>query len=126
MGRKTFFVLGILWTGLVLAGCLLDSDTIAKAPRFDIPYKDKVAHFTFYFVFSIIWFVYLVKSKPNRSRIWVSILIFTIASLMGATVELLQYYFTSSRSAEWADELANCLGSLFGVLLCLTLFRRKK
>ena len=37
-----------------------------------------------------------------------------------------QYYFTSSRSAEWADELANCLGSLFGVLLCLTLFRRKK
>jgi VanZ family protein len=124
--RKLYFVIGTLWTVVVLAACLLSSETIAKAPRFDIPYKDKLAHFTFYFVFSIIWFKYYVKSNPNTSRIKLSIRIFTIASLMGGIVEVLQYYFTASRSAEWADELANCLGSLFGVLLCLTLFRRKK
>ncbi|MGL4585198.1 MAG: VanZ family protein [Flavobacterium sp.] len=126
MERKLYFALGVLWTGAVLAACLLSSEAIAKAPRFDIPYKDKVAHFTFYFVFSIIWFVYSVKSKPNKSRIWLSILIFTIASVMGGIVEILQYFFSPTRSAEWADELANCLGSLFGVLLCLTLFKRKK
>ncbi|KUF41951.1 MAG: VanZ family protein [Myroides sp.] len=126
MERKLYFVIGTLWTVVVLAACLLSSETIAKAPRFDIPYKDKLAHFTFYFVFSIIWFKYYVKSNPNTSRIKLSIRIFTIASLMGGIVEVLQYYFTASRSAEWADELANCLGSLFGVLLCLTLFRRKK
>ncbi|MDM1367216.1 VanZ family protein [Myroides marinus] len=126
MERKLYFVIGTLWTVVVLAACLLSSETIAKAPRFDIPYKDKLAHFTFYFVFSVIWFKYYVKSNPNTSRIKLSIRIFTIASLMGGIVEVLQYYFTASRSAEWADELANCLGSLFGVLLCLTLFRRKK
>ncbi|WP_121964923.1 VanZ family protein [Myroides sp. N17-2] len=126
MERKLYFALGVLWTGAVLAACLLSSEAIAKAPRFDIPYKDKVAHFTFYFVFSIIWFVYSVKSMPNKSRIWLSILIFTIASVMGGIVEMLQYFFSPTRSAEWADELANCLGSLFGVLLCLTLFKRKK
>lgn len=126
MERKLYLALALLWTAVVLAACLLSSEAIAKAPRFDIPYKDKVAHFTFYFVFSFVWFVYYVKSNPNYSRIKLSIRIFTIASLMGGVVELLQYYFTSSRSAEWADELANCLGSLFGVLLCLTLFRRKK
>jgi VanZ family protein len=124
--RKFYFALGLLWTGVVLMACLLSSDAIAKAPRFDIPYKDKVAHFTFYFVFSCVWFVYFIKSNPNKSRITLSIRIFTIAILMGGVVELLQYYFTSSRSAEWADELANSLGSLCGVLLCLTLFRRKK
>ena len=126
MERKLYFALGVLWTGAVLAACLLSSEAIANAPRFDIPYKDKVAHFTFYFVFSIIWFVYSVKSMPNKSRIWLSILIFTIASVMGGIVEMLQYFFSPTRSAEWADELANCLGSLFGVLLCLTLFKRKK
>ncbi|MCC9042663.1 VanZ family protein [Myroides sp. M-43] len=126
MERKFYFAIGLLWTTVVLAACLLSSDTIAKAPRFDIPYKDKLAHFTFYFVFSVIWFVYYVKSNPKTSRIKLSIRIFTIAVLMGGLVELLQYFFTSSRSAEWADELANSLGSLFGVLLCLTLFRKKK
>lgn len=100
MERKLYFVIGTLWTVVVLAACLLSSETIAKAPRFDIPYKDKLAHFTFYFVFSIIWFKYYVKSNPNTSRIKLSIRIFTIASLMGGIVEVLQYYFTASRSAE--------------------------
>ncbi len=107
-------------------GCLLDGNTVSKVPSMEIPNKDKIAHFTFYFVFSIVWFNYIVKSKPNYSKIKLTIYIFTIASATGGVVEILQYFFSPTRSAEWGDVFANCLGSLFGLLLCLTLITKKK
>lgn len=103
----------------------MDSNDVPKASFINIPHKDKIAHFTFYCVFSIIWFYYLEKRGSILSLFKRVICIFTVATLMGGAIELMQYKFTSTRGAEWADFIANCLGSSVGLLICLTTRRNK-
>ena len=93
---------------------------------FIIPYKDKIAHFVFYFVFSSLWFFYLNKLKNGWGRFRKALIVFFIACFMGGLVEILQLEFTVTRSAEWADVLANCSGSLISLLLCLLITQIKK
>ncbi|WP_010251961.1 VanZ family protein [Myroides injenensis] len=126
MARKFIFTIGIFWTILIVIACLVEGSSVPKISVFNIPNKDKIAHFTFYFVFSIIWFLYIVKSRLKISRIKLTFAIFTIVCLLGGSIEILQYYTTTSRSAEWADFFANCLGSIIGLLLCMTLTKNKK
>lgn len=117
MERKFYLGFGILWTGFVLIACLADGNTVPKSSFFNIPNKDKIAHFIFYFVFSIVWLQYLIIEYKYTSKRLLAGIIFIVAALMGGVIELIQYYFTSTRSAEWADVLANCSGSLAGVLI---------
>ncbi len=93
---------------------------------FVIPNKDKIAHFVFYFVFSSLWFFYLIKLNDGKGRIKKALIVFMIACFMGGLVEVLQFLVTVSRSAEWTDVIANCSGSLIGLLLCLLITQIKK
>lgn len=126
MERKLYFSIGIIWTAFVIYACMMDSSSVPKTSFINIPHKDKIAHFTFYCVFSIIWFFYLVKINVISTKRNLVIRIFTIAVLIGGIVEIMQYYLTNTRSAEWADFFANCLGSSVGLLICLTTTRNKK
>ncbi|MTG96839.1 MULTISPECIES: VanZ family protein [Myroides] len=124
MGRKFFFWLGVIWTVLVLIACLSEGSSIPKVSVLDIPFKDKIAHFVFYLVFSVLWYNYFAKSWLKISRISLTFVIFTLVIVIGGTVELLQLYCTKSRSAEWADFFANCLGSITGLILCNTTIKK--
>ena len=127
MARKVYFILAALWTGFILYACLAEASTIPKTSFFNIPNKDKIAHFTFYFVFSILWFLFANKKNTDKkSHIRTGIVIFTIATFLGGGVELSQYFFTNSRSAEWADAIANALGSAIGILFGLLITTHKK
>ncbi|WP_413511490.1 VanZ family protein [Myroides odoratus] len=127
MGRKGYFILGTLWTCFILYACLAEASSIPRTSFFNIPNKDKVAHFTFYFVFSLVWFLFSCKKNNKRKRNRrIGIVIFTIATFLGAMIELGQYYLTNSRSAEWADFIANSLGSAIGILFGLLLTTHKK
>ncbi|WP_158961508.1 VanZ family protein [Myroides fluvii] len=127
MARKVYFILGLFWTCFILYACLAEASSIPKTSFFNIPNKDKIAHFTFYFVFSLIWFLFSnKKNKDKKAKIRTGIVIFTIATFLGGGVELIQLFFTNSRSAEWADCIANSLGSAIGVLLGLFITTHKK
>ncbi|WP_060872668.1 VanZ family protein [Myroides odoratus] len=127
MARKVFFIVGLLWTCFIIYACLAEASSIPKTSFFNIPNKDKVAHFTFYFVFSVIWFLYSnKKNNSKKEKIRTGIVIFTIATFLGGGVELGQYFFTNSRSAEWADFFANSLGSAIGILFGLLITTHKK
>ncbi|WHT40877.1 VanZ family protein [Myroides sp. mNGS23_01] len=117
----------MLWTCFIIYACLAEASSIPKTSFFNIPNKDKVAHFTFYFVFSVIWFLYSnKKNNSKKAKIRTGIVIFTIATFLGGGVELGQYFFTNSRSAEWADFFANSLGSAIGILFGLLITTHKK
>ncbi|EHQ43103.1 VanZ family protein [Myroides odoratus] len=127
MARKVFFIAGLLWTCFIIYACLAEASSIPKTSFFNIPNKDKVAHFTFYFVFSVIWFLFSnKKNNSKKAKIRTGIVIFTIATFLGGGVELGQYFFTNSRSAEWADFFANSLGSAIGILFGLLITTHKK
>jgi len=127
LARKVFFIIGLLWTCFILYACLAEASSIPKTSFFNIPNKDKVAHFTFYFVFSVIWFLFSnKKNNSKKAKIRTGIVIFTIATFLGGGVELGQYFFTNSRSAEWADFFANSLGSAIGILFGLLITTHKK
>lgn len=119
--RKTllWLLLALFWSVLIGIACLMDGNTIPKTTLLQLPNKDKIAHFVFYFVFSILWFRFFVDLKSSKNKIRLAILIFLVASVLGMTMEVMQYLFTTTRSAEWADVIANSSGSLAGLVTSL-------
>lgn len=71
-----------------------------------IPYKDKVVHFLFYFIFVLLWY-YATKNSVVK--------IFLIAVAYGILMEILQS-FTKTRSADYTDAIANTLGALTAMI----------
>ena len=83
-----------------------------------IPHTDKIVHFIMYFtlgfVFMFEYYIHHKKRIINISQILI------LPLMWGAFMELLQYYTTSNRSADWWDMAANALGiivAFFAVVL---------
>lgn len=102
--RNFFKILAIFWTIVIFYLCLEEAPSV---PKISFQYKDKVAHFIFYFVFVFFW----TKSfKNKKSQSFVIILI--IAIVLGITIEVLQENFTQNRTFDWYDILANSVGAI--------------
>lgn len=114
---KNIFLIGALfWTGVILFFCLENAKNI---PVIDILHVDKIIHVIFHFVFAILWFLYF-KKKFNTSN-GVNLLVFTVfvSFVFGIVIELIQQYFTTTRSADILDILANVFGALLAAVLII-------
>ncbi|WP_143065656.1 VanZ family protein [Flavobacterium urocaniciphilum] len=109
--HKLFKVLAVIWTITILYLCLSDSPNV---PNFKLPFKDKIVHFSFYFMFVFLW----VKSFENKTFKKGLIVLF-LAILLGISIEFLQENFTVHRTYDNYDILANTLGGLFSFLLVI-------
>ncbi|MCW8930182.1 MAG: VanZ family protein [Gammaproteobacteria bacterium] len=109
--RKLWLILGILYIGFILAGSLLREPDISIM---SFEYKDKVIHFTAYFIL-VAWFVQLYKKTSSR------IIILVGAILLGVTIEYLQG-MTAYRSFDYFDGIANSIGAICAFLLARTSF----
>ncbi len=92
----------------------------------DIPYFDKVVHFTFYLVAGILGSIFLLSrkvEKKGRKGISVKLLLGLVG--YGIIIEVLQGSLTTYRSAEFLDVLANSAGALMGILLMWVLFAKR-
>ena len=91
-----------------------------------IPYFDKVVHFFFYFTASVLGCLFgreQTSGKMTRSKvIWI-----TVSGLIiyGILIEVIQSNFTTYRSGEAMDIVANSLGAFVGSLFIKMLFSRK-
>ena len=117
LAHKHFYLwLAEFWTLLIAVLCLENSK---KLPSIGIKSADKYVHFTFYFVFTILWFLYLIKKnnyiKNTVSRVLIKV--FLAAFLYGVLIEIAQTVFTVSRKGDVLDVLANTTGSVFAVIL---------
>lgn len=89
----------------------------------NLPHMDKVAHFVFHLVAAVLGCFFLgerSRGKLSFARTLVLVLIFLIC--YGIIIEVIQYAFTSWRSGELTDVLANTLGALTGVAAVKFLF----
>jgi VanZ family protein len=101
----------VIYVGCVAALSLLPMQDLPQVPMFRG--EDKVVHFIMYFGFSIL-FCWTLKTELNFSKLFFVLL---VAVSWGILMEYLQLDMHFGRSFSWYDELANSVGSGFGILM---------
>ena len=100
-----FKITAFFWTASVTILSLKSNVQFADA--ITIPYKDKVVHFTFYFIFCWLWYLGLQHKTIRNLK-----LVLLYAVLYGVLMEVFQGCFTLTRQPDFYDIVANCLGGL--------------
>jgi VanZ family protein len=114
--KKIFFLLAILWTLVVTYLSLASLGDVGSTVK--VPYKDKLVHFTFYLMFVILWSLFFKQSKYNYKILFAAI-------GYGIVMEICQKLFTTTRSADILDVIANTTGAIVGLLIITKIFNNK-
>jgi len=114
--KKIFFLLAILWTLVVTYLSLATFEDVSS--DIEVPYKDKLAHFTFYMMFVVLWALFFKQSKYNYKILFAAI-------GYGIVMEICQQLFTTTRSADIFDVIANTTGAIVGLLIIIKIFNNK-
>lgn len=83
--------------------------------NFDLFELDKLIHFIFYFILAILMRIgfRFKKNEPfSKSSVWITV----IGVLIGWSIEYIQGNYVTNRYFDYADILANSLGTIVGVL----------
>ncbi|MGW9685276.1 VanZ family protein [Flagellimonas sp. 2504JD1-5] len=103
------------------------SDLDLDTGNLNIPYADKVTHFTFYMIFALLGCLFLRERTKGSMKLGkAAILIGFVAVFYGMLIEVLQYTLTTDRMAEFGDVLANTLGAIVGVSLIKWYFSKER
>lgn len=122
--RNKYFWVAIFWTLLITIACLISADNFDELNKIEMPAKDKFLHATFYFVFTVLWYLGFSRSKRIGSR-KSRLLSFAFAVGYGIVLEICQGLFTKERTPDVIDALANTAGSTIAVF-GLWLYHRRK
>lgn len=107
--HKTFlFSLAFCWTVLIAILCLI---SFRNLPTIKISGIDKYVHFTFHFVFVILWGCYTIVKRKNFGikELVVTVL---VSFVYGVIIEVAQELLTTTRHADVQDVLANIVGAI--------------
>ena len=122
LNNKTYFFIAILWTCFVSTLSLITiSPEIGKSFVFDL--NDKYVHFAFYYVFVIVWFWFLIKTKFAKNAKNIALI---TAILYGIIIEICQGAFTTLRNPDVYDVIANTLGTLTGIIIIKLTYKNSK
>jgi VanZ family protein len=116
--KRIFFYSAILWTGVILFLCLIKSSDL---PKVNIENLDKVIHAFLHFVFTSLWFLYFKKQWSGLSKYRLLGFSLICSFIFGIAIELMQQYFTTTRTADVFDVLANLSGSVLAIISILML-----
>lgn len=122
--KKVIFTLALGWTILIAFLCLA---RFSDLPSLGISNEDKYVHFTFHFVFTLLWgFNYTLYSK--RIRILKIVNIVVASLFFGILIEVLQELYTTTRHADIMDVLANLTGATvaLGVFILIKISKKNK
>lgn len=71
----------------------------------------------FGFTFALLWDYASRFGLPAMHQKKVPFIVIGLPVLWGGSMELIQAYFTTSRSGDWRDELANTCGAVAGYFI---------
>jgi VanZ family protein len=103
----------ILLVMVIALLCLIPDSSVPHVPLFSIPHFDKIVHFSMY---CSLGFVALMESRCKFHCTVYHLLLIIGVFLFSGLIEILQATVVASRSAEWADQIANLTGLLIGYL----------
>lgn len=119
--KKLFFWLAIIWTTIVTVLCLISFNEL---PTVKIDNFDKVGHVTFHFGMTTVWFLYYKFQKENlKKKALKKAFLFSFS--YGITIELIQAFFTETRSGDFFDVCANVTGALLAILVLNAIVKDK-
>ena len=115
-----FLAFAVLWTIVILFLSLATIGTIGES--ISVPFKDKYVHFTFYFVFTLLWNTFFYYRNSNSNFKFKVVL---IAITLGVLLEIAQGIFTTTRTPDILDVLANSIGAIIGTVLISKIYKNK-
>lgn len=102
------------WTIVITVFSLI---TLGKVvDEVEVPYKDKIVHFSFYFVFVILWYSYLKFKNIFKYN---GLFVLVVAIAFGILIEICQSKITVSRTGDPVDVLANSVGAILGLIFII-------
>ena len=127
LNKFTFFYLALSWTIVIT---LLSLFSLSRIPKIELGlelgFADKIIHFFFYLILTIIWHLYFYVKWRFTLKKYVLVSIALGAFIYGMLIEVLQDVLPYDRSAEWADILANTFGVITGTVIIVLLIRNHK
>jgi VanZ family protein len=119
-----YFIFLIIWLSVIFTLSLF-SFKIDADPK--LANEDKLVHLFFYFVLTVLLIKFFKKEISidlvNKNGLILGII---IAFTYGTIIEFLQWAFTTTRSAEWNDILANSLGIIIAIVFLKLLGKLQK
>ena len=111
---KNYFwlVCSLVWAGLIDYLSFSNPNSVGLEPWFK--YQDKLGHFIFYAVLSMLLIKTFSEEIVIQNSMWSIAL---VALVFGVFIELGQHFFTHDREGDYMDALANGLGILLMVVL---------
>lgn len=86
-------------------------------PKVGLQNADKYVHFTFHFVFVVLWFLYFNTKTESRINQNAILKVFLMSFIFGFLIEIAQFLFTKTRGYDLLDVLANTIGAFVAALL---------
>jgi len=114
--KKSYLSAALIWTSSILLLCL---EPASELPKVEINNVDKLVHFTFHFVFIILWYLYL-NSKDKIVNYKTPVILFFVSLVFGILVELSQQIFTTSRKGDILDVISNISGAFTAMVFLLS------
>jgi len=118
--KKTYIllILSVVWAIVIFFLCTMPDPEISK---FNIPHFDKIAHFSIFFVQSVLLSL-LLNFQTRKSYFQIIIFSTLLAFAYGGLIEILQSKFFN-RSGEFYDLIADIMGGFFGAIAYPTILR---
>jgi VanZ family protein len=125
--KKSLFTISFISWMVLVTLLSLFSFSEGDLPQFDLPFMDKLVHFTFYFMAALLGALSIRERTQGKSGLNKSIIIIVAAVVLyGIVIEVIQSEFTVAREGDVFDVMANTLGALLGVLTIKLLFSEKR
>lgn len=126
--NKIWFVLALCWTGIVGYYCLVNPSSLPTFTNLP-PYFDKFVHICFHIGITFLWFLYFKSANKSKSVNQALMSAFLFSLFYGIVIEACQSMFTTNRTADVLDVLANSFGAVtvvFFISLLQRIRKRKK
>ena len=121
--HKTFWLVSAIgWTIFVAFLCLVNNNDLPSIGM-KISGIDKVIHFLFHFIFTLLWSIYYFSKDKMLTPKKVIIIVFA-SLIFGVMIEWMQASFTLTRQADILDVISNTGGAISAGLLVYHLLKK--
>lgn len=123
MLKQLFFLAAVIWTGIVFTLCLVQSESL---PIVNIENLDKFVHAFFHFVFTSLWFLFLISHTTDKKIFMPLMIAFMLSVFFGIAIEVLQGLYTTTRKEDALDVAANISGATLAVFSIVMYYKIRR
>ena len=116
MRKISYLSAALFWTFSILLLCL---EPASDLPKIEINHVDKLAHFSFHFIFIILWYLYFI-STSKIINYKTPLILFFVSLVFGIVIEWSQQVLTTSRKGDVLDVISNISGAFTALVILIS------